>query len=179
MIYKKLFLVLILSLNLISFAKAADQSIYHSQSTWKDETNKEFPLVNLKGKKVVVAMAYTSCQATCPMIISKLKTVESLFNQKNIQVEVVVITFDPGFDTPERNMTFYREKMGIKKTNWHFLTGSENDTRKISMLLGIKFSVNPETKAIIHDSKIILLNEVGEIEKRLKNLDDNPANLVN
>lgn len=172
MIYKNIVLGLFFFLNILSCAIASDSSLYHSPTKWRDDKSNIFSLSELQGKKVIMAMAYTSCQGTCPMIVSKLKKVESHFNQKNIKIEIVIITFDPGFDTPERNASYYREKMGLKKDNWHFLTGSENETRKMSMLLGIKYAVNPISKAIIHDNKIILINESGEIEKKLDSLED-------
>ena len=168
-----------LFLSIFSYANSSELSLYHASEKWRDETNKDFFLKSMKGKKVILAMAYTSCQGTCPMIISKLKKIEKLFKEKNLQVEVAIITFDPEFDNPERNFSYYRDKMSIKKENWHFLTGSKNDTRKMSMLLGIKYAVNPQSKSIIHDNKIILINEDGEIEKKLESLDDDQAKLVN
>lgn len=179
MIYKNILLGLLYFFNIICFAATSDSSLYRSPTKWIDDKSNNFSLSELQGKKVIMAMAYTSCQGTCPMIVSKLKKIESHFNQKNIKIEIVIITFDPGFDTPERNASFYREKMGIKKENWHFLTGSENETRKMSMLLGIKYAVNPISKAIIHDNKIILINESGEIEKKLDSLEDDEKLLLN
>lgn len=164
---------------MLYLADASELSLYQSSAKWKDEKNNTFSLSDMKGKKIVLAMAYTSCQGTCPMIVSKLKKIEKLFNEKNIKVDVIIITFDPKFDTPERNFSFYREKMSLNKDNWHFLNGSENETRKMSMLLGIKYAVNPQSKAIIHDNKIILINEAGEIEKKLESLDENEAGLIN
>lgn len=180
MMIKKLFYVLILSLLVFNTnINAGELSLYQSTHSWKDETNHEFALGQLNGKKVIMAMAYTSCQGTCPMIISKLKKAEAVFKEKNIPVEVAIVTFDPGFDTPERHQAYYREKMGIKNSNWHFLNGSEGETRKLSMLLGVKYARNQASGMIIHDNKIILLNENGEIEKKLESLDEDEKNLLN
>lgn len=159
--------------------EGSDTSLYNVKSGWKDEFGKDFSFGNMQGKKVVVAMAYTSCQGTCPMIVSKLKKIEKLFADKKISHEFIIVTFDPGFDTPAHNQEFYREKMGIKNANWHFLNGSESDTRKLSMLLDIKFAKNPKSGMIIHDNKIILLNESGEIEKRIESLEESETKLIN
>lgn len=180
MICKNIFLGLIFLLNSFSWAaNASDSSLFQVSTKWKDENNKIFLLKNLEGKKVVMSMAYTSCQGTCPMIVSKLKKIEKLFNDKKIEVEVVIVSFDPGFDTPERHMSYYREKMGIKKENWHFLNGTDSEAREMSMLLGIKYAKNPESGVIIHDNKIVLINAKGEIQKRIEGLDEDEANLVN
>ncbi|MBY0416016.1 MAG: SCO family protein [Bdellovibrionales bacterium] len=176
MIYNFFLLIL---LNLFSLANASDLSVYNSTLPWKDDKNNDFVLSQSRGKKLLIAMAYTSCQGTCPMIISKLKKAEKLFLKNNIPVDVVIISFDPSIDIPAVSTEYYRNKMGIKKDNWHFLNGSENDTRKMSMLLGIRFAKNPISKAIVHDNKIILLNENGVIEKKLESLNDDEQNLFN
>lgn len=162
-----------------AIAESSPQSIFNADTKWKNEKNNEFFLSELKGKKFILAMTYTSCQGSCPMTVSKLKRTEKLFEQKNIPIDVVLITFDPAVDTPEKHLSFYREKMGIKKTNWHFLTGTTNETRKFSMLLGIKYSMNPLSKIINHDNKILLINENGEIEKMVESLSDNESMLLN
>lgn len=179
MITKNVAVIFIFLFNLTSCLYASDLSLYHSSYDWKDEKNKNFKLHDLEGRKVIMAMAYTSCQGTCPMIVSKLKKIERIYLNKKIPVEIAVITFDPGFDTPERNTAYYREKMGIKKENWHFLTGSDAETRKMSMLLGVRFAKNPESGTIIHDNKIILINEQGEIEKKIESLDEDEEKLLN
>lgn len=178
MIKNNLFKLIAAGLLFSSVVLSCELSLYHSTHQWKDETNQDFELSKLEGKKVIMAMAYTSCQGTCPMMVSKLKKIEALFQSKNIPVEIALVTFDPGFDTPKRNQEYYREKMGIKNANWHFLNGSEVDTRKLSMLLGVKYARNPESGMIIHDNKVILLNEHGEIEKKLESLDEENKNLL-
>jgi protein SCO1/2 len=142
-------------------AHAGDQSLYQETYLWKDESDRDFSLSSLKGKNVIMAMAYTSCQGTCPLIISKLKKMEAEAIEKNAPVDIVVITFDPAFDIPHRTYAYYREKLGIKNSNWHFLTGSEAETRKLSMLLGVKYARNPQNGMIIHDMKFIKLNSLG------------------
>ncbi|MGZ3808657.1 MAG: SCO family protein [Bacteriovorax sp.] len=180
MIYKNVLLFLILLINALSPVHSSDMSLYRSSSyEWKDEKNKSFKLSNLHGKKVLMAMAYTSCQGTCPMIVSKLKKSEKLFLDKKVSVEVVLITFDPEFDTPARNLSYYREKMSIEKESWHFLSGSDSETRKMSMLLGIRYAKNPQSGTIVHDNKIVLINEEGEIQKRIEGLDEDETKFIN
>jgi protein SCO1/2 len=178
MIYNKILLLTVLFLSIFSNANSSELSLYNSTFKWKNEMNKDFILSDLKGKKVILAMGYTSCHGSCPMMVNKLKKIESLFQQKNINVEVVLISFDPIFDTPEKNYSFYRESMKIKNENWHFLSGTVEEARKMSMLLDIKYAKNPESGVIVHDNKVILLNENGEIIKRLESLGDDEALLM-
>lgn len=157
---------------LISFSAMADStSLYEAPMKWKNEFNKNFQMSELRGKKVIVAMAYTRCQIMCPLIISKVKKLEAYYLQKNIPIQVAVITFDPTFDTPERLHSYYRDEIKIKGDNWNFITGPSNQTRMMSMLLGIKYSINPKSKIIMHDNKLIVLDEAGKMEKRFESLD--------
>ena len=64
-----------------------------------------------------------------------------------------------------------RTETGHFNPNWSFLVGSEEDTRTLAMLLGIKYSRNPISGDIMHDNKIVLLNGTGEITKELLGLD--------
>lgn len=162
------FLLLFVSLN----AWTKESSLYKARVKLNDERGQFFNLENLKDKKVIMTMAYTRCQIMCPMIINKVKKVEALYKQKNIPVEVVVVTFDPRFDNPSRLHSYYRDELNIKHENWHFLVGSETQTRMLSLILGIKYSVNPKSKIIMHDNKILVLNNEGVIEKRYETLDE-------
>lgn len=168
-----IFILLIVSINTF-----ANDSIYVDQLNLKDEKNELFNLKKMLGKKVLVSMAYTSCQGTCPMIVSRMQKLEKKLNAKNIFPEVVIITYDPEFDTPAHMTDYYREKMGIKNTNWHFLVGTESDSRMSSLLLGIKYSRNAETKVVIHDNKIILLDEEGKIKSRVESFQDDDSKII-
>jgi hypothetical protein len=63
--------------------------------------------------------------------------------------------------------TFNKGSLGI----WTFLVGSEEDTRTLVMLIGIRYSRNPNSGDIMHDNKIVLLNGAGEVTKELFDLD--------
>lgn len=170
MIYK--ILVMLFSINsFINFAHAGG-SIYEAKINFKDETNTEFALKSLEGKTVLMSMAYTSCQGTCPLIVKRLKHLEKVLAEKNIKAEVVIVTYDPAFDKPAHLTEYYRESMGIKSPNWHFLVASDRETRMMSMLLGIKYSRNKENGVIIHDNKVVYLNKAGEITGRIESLED-------
>lgn len=160
MIFKFILLILI---NQAAWA-AADSNLHEAHMKWTDEKSQPFLMQSMAGKKMIMAMAYTTCQGTCPMIVSKLKKVEKLFEQSNIPHEVVIVTYDPAIDTPARQNNFYREKMGLKKESWHFLNGSDSDTKKLSLILGIRYAKNPESGMINHENKIFVIDEKGSIQ---------------
>lgn len=119
---------------------------------------------------VVLTMVFTSCQATCPITMAKLKAIQARFDQEGRAAQFVVVSFDPARDTPEK-LARYRVDTGLQQPNWTFLVGSEHDTRTLAMLLGIKCARNPISGDIMHDNKIVLLDPDGAIAKELLGLD--------
>ena len=131
---------------------------------------RDVTLERWKGERVVLTMVFTSCQATCPITMGKLRDIQARFDREHLAAHFVIVSFDPARDTPEK-LAAYRVATEHTRPNWTFLVGSEEDTRTLAMLLGIKYSRNPTTGDIMHDNKIVLLNGDGEITKELLGLD--------
>lgn len=145
-------------------------SLYQAPLTWRTDRGDTVRLDHWKGKPVVLTMVFTSCQATCPLTMGKLGEIQKRFDREKLAAEFVIVSFDPVRDTPEK-LAAYRTQTNHTNENWTFLVGSEEDTRMLAMLLGIKYSRNPVTGDIMHDNKIVLLNGAGEITKELVGLD--------
>ena len=148
----------------------AGRSLYQAPLAWRNDRGESVTLDRFQGTPVVLTMVFTSCQATCPLTMGKLVEIQKKFDREKIAAEFVIVSFDPARDTPER-LAAYRKSTNHQNPNWTFLVGSEEDTRMLAMLLGIKYSRNPETGDIMHDNKIVLLNGSGEISKELLGLD--------
>ena len=65
-----------------AFAAGADlpgNSVYQLRPPLTDQNGRPFDLASARGQPVLVSMFYTSCQMTCPMIISTIQqTVKAL-----------------------------------------------------------------------------------------------------
>ncbi len=149
---------------------AASRSLYQAPLTWRSDGGETVALDHWKGERVVLTMIFTSCQATCPLTMSKLDAIQRQFDRQKVTAHFVIVSFDPARDTPER-LAEYRRHTNHTNPNWTFLVGSEEDTRMLAMLLGIKYSRNPVSGDIMHDNKIVLLDGAGEITKELVGLD--------
>ena len=151
-------------------APAQSVSLYGAGlGEWTDDAGKKVKLTELSGKKVVVAMVYTSCELSCPLIVKKLKKLDLKLQGQGVTAAFVVVSFDSKFDTPAK-LALFRKHQEITDPRWRLLVGSEKDTRFLSNLLEIRFSRNPKDLTISHDNKIVLLNEKGEIVKSLEGL---------
>jgi protein SCO1 len=148
----------------------ASRSLYQAPLTWRNERGATVALERWRGTPVVLTMVFTSCQATCPITMGKLKAIQDQFDREHVAAQFVIVSFDPIRDTPEK-LAKYRIDTGLQHPNWTFLVGSEEDTRTLAMLLGIKYSRNPTSGDIMHDNKIVLLNGEGEVTTELLGLD--------
>lgn len=150
-------------------ASAPGTSLHQFPVQFKSEAAKPIKLSEWAGKNLVVTMAYTSCGSTCPMTMQKLRDMQKRVDELGQSAEFIVVTLDSKKDTPEM-LADYRKKANLMRPNWHFLTGSETDIRKLSMVLGIKYKRNPDTGEIMHDNKIVLVNPKGEVIRTLPGL---------
>lgn len=156
---------------------SADGSVYELSTKWKKEDSSAIELSRWKGKWVVISMMYTSCQGSCPLIVQKMRKIEKLFQEHGKPAEFVLVSFDPKRDTPAA-LASYRRKIGISEPNWTFLSGTDQEARRLSMLLSIKYAQDPETGQVMHDNKIILLDPSGKIRSRLEQLNQDETELL-
>lgn len=175
-ILSKKFLLCILTF-VSSLSVNAESSIYSLPMKWKSDKGELVTLSKWKGKKTLMTMLYTSCKYSCPLMMKKLKKIESTLSEKKIKYEFIIISLDPENDTPASLAKF--KKDSAVEDYWNFLTGSESDTRMLSMVINIRYSKNPKSKVIGHDNKIVVLDEAGSIIKTLDGMDADISNIFN
>jgi len=138
---------------------ASENSIYQLESNWKTETGKKIMLGELKGKKQIMAMVFTSCTYACPLIINDMKKIESQIKRND--VNFLLISIDPKRDTPETLMQYARNnKLDMKR--WRLLTGDENSISELAAVLGFKYK-KEQDGSFSHSNIINVLNETGEV----------------
>lgn len=143
----------------IGTATVSENSIYQLESVWKNETGKKMMLNELKGKKQIMAMVFTSCTYACPLIVNDMKKIESQI--KSDDVNFLLISIDPRRDTPEVLLQYARNnKLDMKR--WHLLTGDENSISELAAALGFKYKKEPDG-SFSHSNIINVLNEAGEV----------------
>lgn len=83
-------------------------------------TNKDY-----EGKVYVVEFFFTTCPTICPLMNSKMLTLQDeFFGNPNFGIASFSIT--PSIDTPEV-LKQYAKNTGIAHKNWHLLTGKPED----------------------------------------------------
>lgn len=120
-------------------ATLPSDSIFNLSSTWKNQNGESLQLKDLQNKTLVVVMIYTSCKSACPILVSKMKNIESKISRKDIdKVSLVLISIDPKTDTPERLKEFARNN-AMDTPQWIFLTSSEGATQEFANVLSMKY----------------------------------------
>ena len=153
------------TLLITSLAQAGSGSLYNSGMSWTDDNNQVVTLDQWRGKLVIVSMAYSNCRRTCSLTLKKLEELQSELDTKQLNAEIVIISYDPKNDTPE-TWAQYRRKHNLARANWHFLTGNERDTRRISHLMGLADYWSYEDH-VMHDFKIAILGPDGDIVRQI------------
>ncbi|MGZ4955209.1 MAG: SCO family protein [Methylobacter sp.] len=156
-------LLLLLPLSVAS-QEAVLASIYRLPMNWTDDQGKLVSLDKWQGKPVIISMAYSTCRKFCPLTLLRLAEIQRLYDKRMIDAEFVVISYDPTGDTWQ-SWAEYRKTHGLHRNNWHFLTGSPEDTKTISQLLGMDYWLYDDH--VMHNFKIVRLNPNGEIERTL------------
>ena len=137
------------------------RSLYQLDAKWTDDAGRPVQLASLRGRPVVMAMFFASCEYACPIIVSEMKRLrDTLPATVREQTRFVLVTFDAVRDTPAALKT-YRERMALDGA-WTLLHGAEADVQELAMLLGVKYRQDANGQ-FSHSNLITVLNPEGEI----------------
>jgi protein SCO1 len=156
-------------------AWSAPASLYNVPDPFINDKSETVHLSEWRGKPLILTMEHSNCRFQCSVVISKMKAIQTLADQKKLNIDFMIISLDPKNDTPQAWQQ-YRTSRELERNNWHLLTGSEDTTKVIANLLGIKYWFMEEH--VFHDFKIVRLNANGEIAKEITDYGDEPDSLL-
>lgn len=154
-----------------------DDSVYHADSAWTTEDGRRLHLSELAGSVQVVSFVYTYCEHTCPTIIARLKSIESMLpDADRPHVRFTLVSLDPERDTPDVLKAYMRDK-GLDERRWGMLNGTPEDVRQLSALFGVRYRPMGSSD-IAHSNMITVLDDEGVIRYQVKGLTEAPATVV-
>jgi cytochrome oxidase Cu insertion factor (SCO1/SenC/PrrC family) len=156
-------LLLLLSPMSVLSQEAVLAPLYQSPIKWTDDQGKPVSLSQWQGKQVIITMAYSTCRKTCPLTLAKLLQIQHVLDQRKLEAEIVVISYDP-IDTWQ-NWAEYRNAHNLHRNNWHFLIGSPENTKTVAQLLGMDYWLYDEH--VMHNYTIVRLGPNGDVVKTL------------
>jgi protein SCO1/2 len=112
----------------------------------------------LAGKVWVVDFIYTSCPAECPVMTSRMHSIEKQLRGEQ-DVKLISISVDPQHDTPPV-LDEFANRYGGATDQWSFLTGSPGT---VHLLAYTTFHTGDVIGKIEHSTKFVLVDKSGHI----------------
>ncbi|WP_019413653.1 SCO family protein [Paenisporosarcina sp. TG20] len=137
-------------------------------------TVKEWTLTEVRGedpsvleKPKLVTFFYTNCPDICPTTMFDLKDLQQLMKEKGVsedQYLIVSVTVDPTYDSKERIIQ-YKNALDISSTNWLFLRGSEEKTKKFTKYFNFYYDKNQDG-FLTHSTTMYMVDSHDQIRAR-------------
>ncbi len=151
-------------------------SIYDVDMMFDDQNGEHISWQSLKGKVQVMAMVFTHCQATCPMITYEIKHAEGLLQESvRNNVGFTLISFDSKRDTGAQ-LRSYSDAVHLDD-HWQLLHGSQEDIQTVANLFDVKYKELP-TGDFSHSNVILVVDQQGHIVFRREGIERNPEQIA-
>lgn len=143
-------------------ANRLDASLFDLTSVWRNASGNSVQLRDLSGHVSIVTMVYTSCQATCPLIMADLGRVESQFtDEQRAHIRFVLVSLDPDRDTPGRLLEWARERQ-LDTDRWWLLAGTDDAVRELAASLDIRYQRQDDGE-FAHTNGTTVLDASGRV----------------
>lgn len=138
-------------------------------NTFTDEFGDQVALKKyFNDKPVMMALVYYECPTLCSLhlngMIDTFKRFEWDIGDK---FEFVVVSIDPQESSKlaEKKLASYLKEYGRPQTRdgWHFLTGSEENIKKLANEVGFRYTWNAREKQWAHGAASYILTPEGEL----------------
>ena len=151
-------------------AQLKSDSIYNASGSWRNTAGAEMKLSSFRGKNVIVTMAFTHCTFTCPLVVAKLKEIEKQLKANEVtDYRIVIASFDPTRDTPERLAAYMKEK-NIPASHWTLLSPkSDKEVRELAAVLGVTYSKDRQGD-YSHSNIISILDREGIVVEKINGI---------
>jgi cytochrome oxidase Cu insertion factor (SCO1/SenC/PrrC family) len=126
--------------------KYSEKSLYSLKSVWTSDVGRDVKLEVLRGRPQVIALFFTNCEHSCPLIVEEMKAIDNaLPHEVRGNVDFLLVSIDPKRDTPEALGNF-RAKHGLPTERWTLLRGSDEATRDLAAMVGFKYQPGSPTQ---------------------------------
>jgi protein SCO1/2 len=154
-----------------------DASVYHIESSWQDQHGDSFNITELQGEVRLMAFVYTYCEHTCPVIVTRIKSIMNALPQEVKKKTIVtLVTLDPERDTVGR-VKEYMLVQDLDNQNWQILVGAADDILTLSALFDVRYKPMGEGD-IAHSNVITLVDKQGVIRMQLRSLGESTEEII-
>lgn len=150
---------------------------------FRNEQGEEVRLGDYFGKKpVLINLVYFNCPMLCTIILNGMtETLKDIAFTPGAEYEVLTVSFNHR-EKPElaaAKKDSYVELLGRPEAarGWHFLTGDEENIRKLADTVGFTFSWDEEREEYAHASGIMVATPEGRLSHYLYGVMYEPRDL--
>ena len=137
-----------------------------------DQRGRAVTTHDLEGKIFVADFIFTGCQSACPMLTSKMRSLQQHLEAREksvgheMAVRLVSFSVDPEVDTPEK-LSAYAAKWGADERRWMFLTGSLAEVNR-AVTRGMKIAFEKggaDTAAfdVMHGERFVIVDKKSNV----------------
>jgi protein SCO1/2 len=138
---------------------------------FRDEHGNPVQLGQYFGEKpVILSLVYYNCPMLCTQVLNGLESSLKLIPMDiGKQFNVVTVSIDPT-ERPvlaEAKQALYTGLYGRPNAaeGWHFLTGDEQQIKRLANGVGFRYAYDPDSKQFAHASAIMVLTPKGKISR--------------
>ena len=151
--------------------------------TFRDETGKTVQLSQYFGQKpVLLSLVYFNCPMLCTQVLNGMEaSMKGLPMDAGNEFNAISVSIDPS-DKPvlaavkqQMYVGMYGRPNGAQ--GWHFLTGDEEQIKKLANAVGFRYAYDPDSKQFAHASAIMVLTPDGKLSKYFYGIQYSPRDL--
>ena len=152
-------------------------------TSFVDQNGKNISLKNyFKGDvPVVLALVYYSCPSLCNLLLNGLKDTLSRLDWKvGEKFRIVTVSFDPEetYELAAKKRETYLQSLNLPaNTDWHFLTGQEENIKRLTETIGFSYKYDKSQMQYAHSAAIYVLTPEGKISRYLFGIMFEPRDL--
>ena len=136
-----------------------------------DHHGRRVTAASLRGRTVAVTFIYTRCPLPdyCPRMLANFKAVAARFGERlGRDLSLVVVSFDPGFDTPAV-LANYARAHAADRDGWLFLSGEIAEVSKVCDAFGLERW--PDEGLLTHTLQTAVLDRDGRLAGTIEGRD--------
>jgi protein SCO1/2 len=157
-----------------------------ADAVFKDETGAAIKLGDYFGKRpIVMALVYYDCPMLCTQVLNgMISSFKTLSLKPGEDFDIISISFDPRetaalADAKKKVYVNYlpEPKRAGANTGWHFLTGDEENIRRVTEAVGFRYRFDQATNQFAHASAIYVVTPDGKLSHYFYGIEYAPRDL--
>jgi protein SCO1 len=148
-----------------------------------DETGRDVRLGEYFGKRpVILALVYYECPMLCTQVLNGLVgSLGVLTFDVGREFDVVAVSIKPregpGLAAQKKEAYLERYKRPQTAAGWHFLTGKEENIRRLADAVGFRYAFDETIKQYAHGAAIELITPRGVLSKYFYGIEFSPRDI--